>query len=472
VKALRLHDQKRARVELDARTLTHQIVEPLLIGELDLPERLEQRRVVLMVAQLRQRGQVGWHPARAEPPRDQAGEARVRVQKPAPRRDAVGLVVEALGPELVKISQEILHDEIAVQLGHAVDAVRADGREVRHADLPHGPFFDDRHACHALDLTRPAALHLVQEALVDLVDDLNVARQHALEDADGPALERFRHERVIGVTEGSLRDRPGALPLQHLDVHEHAHQLGDRDRWVRVVQLDRRVIGQLLPGALALFEGAEDVGDRARHEEVLLFEPQLLALLSCVVRVEHLGDILHFDLLFDRARVVALVEQIEIEVARRARGPQPQCVHGVGVVTDDKRVVGHTHDALAVHPIEAHLAAVGAPHMHLAVELHALHVLMARQLPGIAVLQPSIPVLDLLTAVDVLLEDAVFVANAVADSRQVERRQRIHEAGRQATEAAIAEARVALTFQHLVELEAALSSDPLGHAVQAEIQET
>ena len=61
---------------------------------------------------------------------------------------------------------------------------------------------DDRHARQAVAVEGPANLHLPQEALVDLVDDLQVAGQQPLEQRHRPLLERLGQQRVVGVAEG------------------------------------------------------------------------------------------------------------------------------------------------------------------------------------------------------------------------------------------------------------------------------
>lgn len=55
---------------------------------------------------------------------------------------------------------------------------------------------------------RPAASYL-QVPPVDLVDDLQVTRQQVLEEVDGPALQGFRQDGVVGVGTGTDHDVPG-----------------------------------------------------------------------------------------------------------------------------------------------------------------------------------------------------------------------------------------------------------------------
>jgi len=56
-------------------------------------------------------------------------------------------------------------------------------------------------------------------------------------------------------------------------VDEQTHQLGDGDRGVCVVQLNREFLVEALEWNLLSFENAQHVLQRARDEEVLLLEP-------------------------------------------------------------------------------------------------------------------------------------------------------------------------------------------------------
>ena len=89
---------------------------------------------------------------------------------------------------------------------------------------------------------------------------------------------------------------------------------------------------------------------RAGDEEVLLLEPQLLALRRVVDRVEHLGDVLRGVLLLDGADVVAVVEDREVELLAGARAPEAHGVDGVVAVAGDRRVVGDAEHRLRCRP--------------------------------------------------------------------------------------------------------------------------
>jgi hypothetical protein len=122
-------------------------------------------------------------------------------------------------------------------------------------------------------------------------------------------------------------------------VHEQAHELWDRERGVRVVELDRVLVCEVLDRRFLQQDASHEVLQRARDEEVLLLQAKLLAREALVVGVEDLGDVLAADLLVDRAPVLAGVERFEVELFFDDRGPQPQEVGVVRVEAQDGRVV-------------------------------------------------------------------------------------------------------------------------------------
>lgn len=73
---------------------------------------------------------------------------------------------------------------------------------------------------------------------VDFVNDLQVAREDMLEHAHWPALQGFREEGVVGISEGPGADVPRFVPTEMFLVHEETHQLRDGHGWVSVIQLD------------------------------------------------------------------------------------------------------------------------------------------------------------------------------------------------------------------------------------------
>src|SRR5262249_19228273 len=133
---------------------------------------------------------------------------------------------------------------------------------------------------------------VVKKPPVDLVDDLEVTRQNLPEELYGPCLECFGQQRVVRVRDRAARDVPGVVPAQTMDVDEQAHQLGDRDRRMRVVELNGDLVRQLVEVRMVRREAAENVLERRADEEILLLEPKLAAHLRRIVRVEDFGQVL------------------------------------------------------------------------------------------------------------------------------------------------------------------------------------
>ena len=86
-------------------------------------------------------------------------------------------------------------------------------------------------------------------------------------------------------------------------------------------------------------------------------------------------------------------------------------------------------------------------------------------------IQPVVGLLDLPAVVDLLVEDAEFVADAIADRRALQGGQRVQIAGGEPAEAAVAQARLFLARQHLVKALAHRGQRGLRRAFQAQVQQ-
>src|SRR5215211_694128 len=79
----------------------------------------------------------------------QRGQPLIALDEPAPGRDSIGLVVDALGIELVQIRKHRLLHELGVKGRNAIHTVRADEGEIAHPDAALAILVDQR---DALDL--------------------------------------------------------------------------------------------------------------------------------------------------------------------------------------------------------------------------------------------------------------------------------------------------------------------------------
>ena len=172
-----------------------------------------------------------------------------------------------------------------------------------------------------------------------------------------------------------------------------------------------------------------------------------------VLRVEDLRDVLRERLRRGPPRVVAGVEDLQVERPRR------RALHSRSVLTRpfsvarDHVVVGDAQDAPARHPAGA-LGAVVVVRLGVPAEVDGDGRLRVRELPRRAQRQPVVGLLHLPAVDERLAEDAVLVADAVADAGHVHRRERVDEARREPAEAAVAEARLDLRLAQLGQVDA------------------
>ena len=373
--------------------------------------------------------------------------------QPAARRDAVGDVHELAGEELAEVAEEAVLQQFGVERGHAVHMVCRGDAHVRHAHHLFRLLLDEGHAGETAVVVHVARGDLAEEDEVDLVDDLQVAREKLFEELHGPAFERLGHERMVGIIEDVGRDVPGVVPGEVVHVDQQAHHLRDGECGVRVVELDDSGLAEIAQVDLVVFRAAEEVLERSGDQEILLFQAKFLAFVVVVVRIEHAGDVLVQTGFEVGADIVALVELGEIEPVERLGGPQAERVHGVVAVAGNRGIVGHGFHILRVDPSAAVRVGVVADLLDMAAELDDACEFGTADFPRVAAAEPVVRLLDLVAVLDDLLEDAVVVADAVAERREFERGHGVEEACREASEAAVAEAGVNFLVADLVDVE-------------------
>ena len=223
-----------------------------------------------------------------------------------------------------------------MQRRDAVHLVRADDGQVCHAHLPVG---NDGHLFDKLVLPGEAFPQIVAETAVDLFEDHVDAGQAACDQIFLPGFERFGHDRVVGIGKGRGGDRPGVVPSESVFIHQQAHEFGDGECRMRVVDVDRGLLRQQVQRPVAVLVVVDDVLQRGGNEEVLLFQAQRLALVMVVCGIQDLRDHLRFVLLFHAAQVIALREELHIEVRDVACPPQAQNGYRFAVFAGDHHVI-------------------------------------------------------------------------------------------------------------------------------------
>ena len=219
-------------------------------------------------------------------------------------------------------------------------------------------------------------------------------------------------------------------------VHEDAHELGDGEDRVGVVELDGVVLGEAgQVGAVVTHVVVNDFLQGGGAEEVLLAHAQDLALERGVVGVQDAGDV-HGALAVDDGVGEALgVEGVVVEFLDGLGLPQAQGAHVLGAIAGDRNVVGNgTHSQVRVGDDAGALFAAGNE--------------------GVTLFHPRVRMLGLEAVVEELLEQTVAVQNAVATHRQVEGGAGVQEAGGKAAKTTVTEGGVRLLFEDLAEVKA------------------
>ena len=327
-----------------------------------------------------------------------------------------------------------------MQGGDAVDGLTRGEAEVCHV---HAAVRNDEVAAHAR-IVAEAGAQLVAPAAVDLADDLPHARQLALDEPLRPGLERLGHDGVVRVVDAGGDDGPRLVPAEAVVIEQQAHELGDDERRVRVVDLDDVVLGKVAHRAVARAMGAQDALRRRGDEEILLADAQGLALDVVVRRVEHLRDDLGHRALLETLDIAAGGEEIHVEVVRAVRLPEAEGVDAPVAIRGDEHVARHGQHALIAAQL-AVVVAVGVPmRLDAAAEAHLDRVLMARHEPARGGRAPVVRDLGLPAADDALPENAQLVAQRIAGGGDALGGEAVHIARGKAAETAVAETGVRL----------------------------
>jgi len=437
----------------------------LLVVQLDLVQLLQHGLVVSILVQLAQVGSVVLV-AVADGLIQQLAQLRVGGQQPAAVSDAVGHVLERLRLEQVVIVEDAVLDDLAVQLGHAVDAVRGISADVGHADLV---VADQGHVVDLALVAGECLLQLFAGAAVHLDHDLVDAGQGHLEDVHVPLFQSLGHDGVVGVGEDLLADVEALVPAKAALVQQDAHHFGDGQGRVGIVQLDGHLVTQVLQGAVGSQVILDDVADGSGRQEVLLAQAQDLALDVVVVGVEDLGDQLGVGVLAHGRVVVAQREAGHIKV-RGLCLPQAQLGNALSVVALHVHVGRNRHDAVVVGVLDI-MEAVIPVLVDLAVKTNLDGLIRVALQPDLTAGQPVVGALLLPAVHDLLLEDAVLVQDGVAGAADAGGGHAVQIAGCQTAQTAVAQTGIGLFLEDAVDVDVSSGQSLLCHIVQAQIEQ-
>ncbi|SVJ78777.1 Uncharacterised protein [Klebsiella pneumoniae] len=239
-----MHIEQRFRFDRHAEAVQHQARQGGLVLPALLGEARPQPGVLDVLLEVRQAPFRGVQQVGAEGLHQQLGQPRVGLEQPAAERHAVGLVADALRIEAMEVMEHGFAHQLGVQCRYPVDLVRTEERQVAHAHPSAVALLDQADRTQQVEVVDVLGTQRVYMEGIDQVDDLHVARQQALHQRHRPGFQGFREQRVVGVGQGRHAQRPGVRPGQLVHVHQLPHQLGDGDRRVGVVELDRHLFRQ------------------------------------------------------------------------------------------------------------------------------------------------------------------------------------------------------------------------------------
>ena len=441
MQALDLDIENGIRVDLNPGARFHKRRQTNFVLQLDGTVLLAELRVIRVFFQVDQLVQIVG-PLFLQGLIQQIGQQRVALLDPATRRDAVGHVVEFGRPQLVIFREQIFNHQIRVQGRYAVHRKAAHHAHVRHANLlivNHCQLRPDRF------IAWPGFIHQGFKPIVNLVNDLHMARQQRFHQLLIPALQRFRHQGVVGVGEGAAGNRPGVIPAQLMLVDQHAQQFRNGDGRVRVVELNHFEVRQLCQLAARQMMTAQNVRHGAGALEILLHQTQFFTRQMVVVRVEDFGQLLGVDTLLLGTQEIAVVEFGQVERMSVLRLPQAQRLRHAVTVAKHRQIPGFTGDGESRFP-EALLCDFPTD-----ADLHVQLRIVAEPRVGIAV--PVIWRFHLVTISERLTEQAILIVEAIANGGLANRCHGVKEAGRQATQTTVTESRVNLFFQQVSQVD-------------------
>ena len=163
-----------------------------------------------------------------------------------------------------------------------------------------------------------------------------------------------------------------------------------------------------------------------------------------VVRIQDLHNILGKILLLYRLVIVASVKRIQLEVHDRLRIPDTKGIYHMVIVSHDRVVVRYGQYRLIILLNEMGSAFFVILYPDISAKAHFLCVFGPAKFKGIAILEPVIRLLHLISIFNLLLKHSVMITYATAICRIAKGCQRIQEAGRQTAKAAVSKSRIRL----------------------------
>ena len=210
---------------------------------------------------------------------------------------------------------------------------------------------------------------------------------------------------------------PGIVPFISVFVHEDTHQFRNRQCRMGIVDVNRNLIGEVVQCSVVSEVVADDVLAGRGNHEVLLLQAEFLSFFNVVCRIENLGNQMGAVFLLCGPAEVSVVEggHIKVCVIGGFTLPESQCVYDTGIGAGDQHVVRNGVDDFGIVQV-VFQAVIGPVLIIVAVKADFEGIFIAAVQPDIAARQPVVRKFSLPAVDDLLLEEAVFVADGESDS--------------------------------------------------------
>ena len=298
-----------------------------------------------------------------------------------------------------------------------------------------------------------------------------MAGQHAGHHLDWPLLQRLGHHGVVGVVQALRGQLPCLVPRHVHHINQQAHELRHSNGRVGVVHLHCHLLWQFRPLVVGtLDELAQQILQRSTHEEVLLPQAELPALVACVVRVEDGRQVLCLSTRLHGIGEVRRTVLVQIELLGGASTPQSEIVSVVSVEARNGIVVCHGLDDVTTNPVQAPLTLGIEALLNFAVKPHWVGDVRPRNLEGASIPDPEIRHLHLTAVLNVLFEHAIAVSDAITPARQRQSCHGVEEACGKTAQATVAQRWVHLFVEKVLQLHAECVKGFLEGLLQIEVR--
>ena len=233
----------------------------------------------------------------------QGSQTRIAVDEPAAECDSVCLVVELLRINLVEVVQLRVLEDLCVQRSNTVYAESVVDVDVRHM-----------HCVITVNNCNALILVFSSYFVIQHLDDRHELRNNFLQIVYRPFLKCLGKNRMVCVCAGSGNYVDSVVHI-HASLHEQTDQFRNYHGRMCIVDLDHRVIRQVIQVASLCRTLIKNELCTAAYHEVLLIDTEQSSLLITVIRIEEQRQVL-LDIFFIEINSVfhdRLVNRINIE---------------------------------------------------------------------------------------------------------------------------------------------------------------